>query len=92
MSEIDDVALQGGIKQYLSELLTQEHIAILTGDLEHFYLNTPTFGKEAGVIETISKLMETTGKISEYVNVSEFSVALKFFIKDCLNLELVEGS
>lgn len=91
ISEISDSAVQDEIKEYLTELLEQEGIGILTGELENFYLDTPKHGKEVGVIETISKLMESANKeISDYVDVSEFRNIFNSFIRNCLKLDTVE--
>jgi hypothetical protein len=90
LSEITDIPTQTEIKNYLSKLLEQENIGILTGELEDFYIENPKFPKEAGVIETVSKLIENPSKkITDYFNEVEYITILRVFIKNCLNLEIL---
>ncbi len=90
--KIDDIT-EGCInietRKYLHKLKC-ENIFILTGELEDFYIKTPKFKKEAGVIETIGKSMEENKPITEYVDHEEFYELFKLFIKKCLNIELME--
>ncbi len=89
LSEISTSTVQNEVKSYLLNLLMRDHICILTGELENFYLNKPRFDKEAGVLETISKIMDSNDKnISEYVNINEFVTSLKIFMKECLKLSI----
>ncbi len=90
ISDIKDAQLEQDIKEYILKLSKEKEIHILTGELENFYKITPTFSKEGGVIEIISKRMEESKTIDEFVKTDEFVEALKIFIKNCLKLELIE--
>ncbi len=90
ISDIKDAQLERGIKEYISKLSKEKEIHILTGELENFYKITPKFSKEGGVIEIISKRMEESKTIDEFVKIDEFVEALKIFIKNCLKLKLID--
>ena len=89
ISDVGDETIIQLIKEYISKLSKDSNIHILTGELEHFYKEKPTFTKEGGVIETISKLMDESKMIDEYVETDEFVNGLKVFIEKCLRLELI---
>ena len=91
VSEIGDTQIQQEVKSYLLKLSDDNNINILTGELENFYKEKPKFSKEAGVIETLSKLMEENKRIEEYVEIDEYVNALKRFIKNCLQLVEANG-
>jgi len=91
VSEIRDTQIQQEVKNYLLKLSDDNNINILTGEQENFYKEKTKFSKEAGVIETLSKLMEENKRIEEYVEIDEYVNALKRFIKNRLQLVEVNG-
>lgn len=88
--KIDDVsiaALQEEILIFIKEL-KDKGVFILKGELEDYYKIKPTYPKEYGVIETISKSIEDNKKISEYIITDEFEEMFLYFLKLCLGISL----
>lgn len=86
LAQINDNDLRTEVSKYL--LFLREHdIFVFSGELENFYLNKPTFDKEAGVIETLGKLIEQSKGINEFVNIEEYYALLSHFCKSQLGLQ-----
>ncbi len=86
LAQINDNALRTEVSKYL--LFLREHdVFVFSGELENFYLNKPTFDKEAGVIETLCKLIEQSKGINEFVNIEEYYALLSHFCKSQLGLQ-----
>lgn len=87
LDQLADQHLIEEVKAYLKSL-HEVNVFIFSGELENFYKIKPTFTKEAGVIETLGKLIEQTASIKEYVNTNEYYDLFFNFVY--LNQNLIE--
>ncbi len=83
IEEISEGADKKRAEKYMEDL-QGENIFTLTGELEDFYLSgkKPRFDKEQGVLETISKMIEEGGQISDFLNIDEFEKFFDFFVEE----------
>ncbi|WP_121355722.1 ATP-dependent nuclease [Flavisolibacter nicotianae] len=78
--------LQINVRAFFQNML-QHSVFVFTGELENFYLQSPAFTKEAGVVETMGKVIEQQKPLSEYVDVTEYFNLFEVFIEKFLNLK-----
>jgi putative ATP-dependent endonuclease of OLD family len=76
--QLNEESLISEVKNYLTQLETI-NVFIFSGELENLYRISPSFDKEAGVIETMGKIIETSNELSEYVNCSEYFNVFELF-------------
>jgi putative ATP-dependent endonuclease of OLD family len=88
LGQIADGEFNRKVAEYLVAL-REDGIFIFSGELEKFYTVPPEFDKEAGVIETLSKCLETSKPINEFVHIGEYLDLLLYFAQDILKIKLV---
>ncbi len=71
LSQLRDEKLIEEVAKYLHSLRKFD-IFIFSGELENLYIQKPLFDKEAGVIETLGKIIEESKSIKDFVNIDEY--------------------
>lgn len=87
IDQVDDQHIPD-VMNYINQL-KNENIFVLTGELENFYIQTPKYSKEQGVLETIENCKTENAKISEYIKKDEFECILNNLIRKCLNEDII---
>ena len=88
-TDIVDDKKKEEVKNYLVGL-REERIYVFPSDLEGFYIEAPEFTKEAGVIETMAKLVETGRPLSDFVKIKHYLQLLTYFATNIMEIVLVD--
>ncbi|WP_266363287.1 ATP-dependent nuclease [Tellurirhabdus rosea] len=87
ISQLANDPLIEEVKKFILELRAA-NIFIFSGELEDFYTVAPFSKKEAGVIETIGKIISTGNPLSSYLNIEEYTEMLSMFLKKILKINI----
>ncbi|MBX9852405.1 MAG: hypothetical protein K2X86_11690 [Cytophagaceae bacterium] len=79
IGELNDVGLIKEVEGYL-ESLYKNGIFIFNGELENLYIEKPSFDKEAGVIETLGKIIEQSKTIDNFLELQQYNNLLALFV------------
>jgi len=80
--------LQAKVKDFFQSIL-QHSVFVFSGELENFYIQPPTFTKEAGVVETIGKVIANDTALSQFVDVTEYFNLFDCFVNRFLGLQRI---
>ncbi|WP_462264958.1 AAA family ATPase [Mucilaginibacter sp.] len=90
IGQLNSEALINEVKNYLQDLY-KFNLFIFTGELENFYKIKPNLDKEAGVIETLSKLIEENRPLRDFIDTTEYYNMFEKFIFQTQALTKAEG-
>lgn len=91
IQELSNPVLIDEVKRYIDDL-KNESIFIFTGELEDFYIESPQSTKEAGVIETIGKIISTKKQLNNFLNTSEYEEMFTTFFDKTLLKQTINVS